>query len=165
MRLLQEYRACDLYGHHMKRISLLLLAALACLALTASTSLAAPSALKWSPKKPAAGQKVTVSGKGFKKRAKYKITVNDVVYKRHYRTTRKGRLKFSFEMPQIPAGDAIFVGVKVGRVYRIAEIFIADKPPVDEPDKMACGDSPFPPYPDGTCPDFDFENEYDESEG
>ncbi|MFT4049666.1 MAG: hypothetical protein QM648_07480 [Solirubrobacterales bacterium] len=145
----------------MKRISLALIASLT-LALAAASASAAPGALTWKPKKPAAGQRVTVSGKGFKKRAKYKITVNDIVYKRSYRTSKHGKVKFSFLMPEIAQGDAIFVGVKVGKVYRIAEVFISDKPAIKAPKKTDCGDSPYPPYPDGTCPDFGFDNGLDD---
>lgn len=145
----------------MKGFSLFSLALLAALALGASSAVAAPSALKWSPKKPAAGQRVTVTGTGFKKKAKYKITVDDVIYKRHYKTSKHGKVKFSFLMPQIELGNAIFVGAKIGKVYRIAEIFIGDKPAVRPPKKKDCGDSPYPPYPDGTCPDFGFDDGLD----
>lgn len=148
----------------MQRLSLLSLALLTSLALTASSAVAAPGALKWTPKNPAAGQRVTVTGKGFKKRAKYKITVNDVIYKRHYRASRHGKIKFSFLMPQIDQGGAIFVGVKIGRVYRIAEIFIGAQAPAKPVKRKDCGDSPYPPYPDGTCPDFSFDNAYDDVE-
>lgn len=143
----------------MRRI-LIVVAALLVTGLLAGSAQAAPGALTWSPKKPTAGQRVTVTGKGFKHRAKYKITVNDVVYKRHYRTSKHGKLKFSFLMPQLEQGGAIFVGAKIGKVYRIAEIFIGAAPakPVKTVD---CGDSPYPPYPDGTCPDFSFDNSLD----
>lgn len=144
----------------MKRISLFVAFALV-LALAATPASAAPGALTWSPKKPAAGQRVTVTGKGFKKRAKYKITVNDVIYKRHYRTSKHGKIKFSFLMPQIDQGGAIFVGAKIGKIYRIAEIFIGATPATKPPKKIDCGDSPYPPYPDGTCPDFSFDDGLD----
>lgn len=144
----------------MKRISLVLATALA-LAIVPASAQAAAGALKWSPKKPAAGQRVTVTGKGFKKRAKYKITVNDIVYKRHYRTSKHGKLKFSFLMPQIDQGGAIFVGAKVGKVHRIAEVFIGIAPPIKPPKTTDCGDSPYPPYADGTCPDFSFDDGLD----
>lgn len=153
----------DLYIDGMKRIPLALVASLV-LALTAASASAAPGALTWKPKKPAAGKRVTVTGKGFKKRAKYKITVNDIVYKRGYQTSKHGKVKFSFLMPQIERGGAIFVGVKVGKVYRIAEVFISDAPPAAEPKKTECEDSPYLPYPDGSCPDFSFDNGLDEEE-
>lgn len=127
----------------------------------AQQAVAAPGALTWKPKKPAAGQKVTVTGKGFKKRAKYKITVNDVVYKRSYRTSRHGKLKFSFRMPQIEQGGAIFVGAKIGKTYRLAEIFISDLPPVAPPQTKSCEGSAYAPDADGKCPDFDLDNEID----
>ncbi len=137
--------------------TLIATAALAVVLAAPATAGASPSILKWSPTKPAAGQRVTVSATGFKKRAKYKITVNDVIYKRHYRTSRHGKLKFSFRMPPIEQGNSIFVGAKVGKTYRIGEIFIgAGTPkPVGTTD---CGDSPFPPNADGTCPDLDFDD-------
>ena len=147
----------------MKRTSLALIAALT-FALSATSAQAAPGALKWSPTKPAAGARVTVTGKGFKKRAKYKITVNDVIYKRHYRTSKHGKVKFSFLMPQIDQGGAIFVGVKVGKLYRIAEIFIGSDAPAKPLKKQDSDNSPFPPYEDGTCPDFGIDNGLDDGE-
>lgn len=105
---------------------------------------------------------MTVTGTRFKKRARYKITVNDIVYKRSYRTSKHGKVKFSFLMPQIEQGGAIFVGVKIGKTYRIAEIFIGDEPAAKPPKKTECADSPYPPYPDGSCPDFSFDNGLDE---
>lgn len=145
----------------MKRISLALAASLLLVLAAPTFAHAAPGALTWKPKNPAAGQRVTVSGKGFKKRAKYKITVNDIVYKRSYKTSKHGKLKFSFLMPQIEPGNAIFVGAKIGKVYRIAEVFIGDKPPVKPPKTTSCDDSPYPPYADGTCPEFGFDNGID----
>ena len=141
---------------------LIIIAAL--VALTGAQASAAPSALKFKPKNPIEGQKVTVTATGYKKKAKYKIIVNDKTYKRSYKTSKHGKVKFSFLMPQIEQGGAIFVGVKVGRVYRIAEIFIADAPPASDPKKTDCEGSPYPPYPDGTCPDFSFDNGLDEEE-
>jgi hypothetical protein len=139
-----------------------LLVLAATLAILASPAAAAPSALKFSPKKPAVGQRVHVSGTGYKKKAKYKVIVNDVIYKRHYKTSKHGKLKFSFRMPKIESGSAIFVGAKVGKVTSIAEIFVSDAPPVGSSPTIDCANSPAAPEPDGTCPDFDFANDLDE---
>src|SRR6476659_8866409 len=97
----------------LRTLTFPLLAAAAALAILVSPAAAAPGPLKFSPTKPAVGQRVTVKGKGFKKKAKYKVIVNDKIYKRHYKTSKHGRLKFSFRMPQIEAGSAIFVAAKV----------------------------------------------------
>ncbi|MBJ7459889.1 MAG: hypothetical protein JHD02_11910 [Thermoleophilaceae bacterium] len=133
-------------------------------ALTAAPALAAPGPLTFSPKKPAAGERVTVKGKGFKKRARYKIIVNDKTYKRSYKTSKHGRLKFSFRMPTIPNGQAIFVAAKVGKVTSIAEIFIADAPLVGDTNTANCEASKYPPFEDGTCPDWDFEDDLNEDD-
>jgi hypothetical protein len=138
------------------------LSALLILAVFAGSAVAAPGPLKFSPKKPAVGKKVTVTGKGFKKRAKYKVIVNDVTYKRSYRTSKHGKLKFSFRMPQIAAGTAIFVAAKLGSQFSLAEIFVGDGPPVGKSPVIDCGASPYPPLPDGTCSDWDLTNEIDE---
>jgi len=146
------------------RLAAPLFVAIAILAVTISPAAAAPGALKFSPKKPAVGQRVKVTGTGFKKKAKYKVIVNDKIYKRHYKTSKHGKLKFSFRMPQIPAGSAIFVAAKVGSVTRIAEIFVADAPPVGKSPTVDCASSPFPPEEDGTCPDWSFDDGLDEDE-
>jgi hypothetical protein len=125
---------------------------------------AAPGALKFSPKKPAVGKRVIVKGSGFKKKAKYKVIVNDVIYKRHYKTSKKGKLKFSFRMPPTESGGAIFVAAKVGSITRIAEIFVSDAPPVGKSPTIDCADSPAAPNPDGTCPDWDFHDELDQED-
>jgi hypothetical protein len=139
---------------------LLILAAL--FAINASPAIAAPGPLKFKPANPAAGERVTVTGKGYKHRAKYKIIVNDKTYKRSYRTSRHGKLRFSFRMPSIPNGQAIFVAAKVGKITSIAEIFIADAAPVGDPTITDCGSSPYPPLEDGTCSEWDFENGIDD---
>jgi hypothetical protein len=138
------------------------LAAAAMLAIVVSPASAAPGALKFSPTKPAVGKHVVVTGKGFKKRAKYKVIVNDVIFKRHYKTSKKGKLRFSFRMPAIESGSAIFVAAKVGSVTRIAEIFVSDAKPVGKSPVKDCADTPAPPLPDGTCSDWDFHDELDE---
>jgi hypothetical protein len=149
----------------MKRISLALLIALVAIAGFSTAASAAPSALKFKPKNPTEGQKVTITGKGYKHRAKYKIIVNDKVYKRSYRTSKHGKLKFSFKMPGVAVGQAIFVGVKQGKTTSIAEIFIAETPSTGAENgatKEACDDSPYPPFADGTCYAWDFGNGIDD---
>jgi len=139
---------------------LIVLAAL--VALTGAQASAAPSALKFKPKNPTEGQKVTVTGKGYKKRAKYKILVNGKTYKRSYKTSKHGKLKFSFKMPGVPSGQAIFIAVKQGKTTSIAEIFIGDTAPTTGATKEACADSPYPPFEDGTCYSWDFDNGIDD---
>jgi hypothetical protein len=136
----------------------------AAVAITVSPVAAAPSALKFKPKNPTEGQKVTVTGKGYKKKAKYKIIVNDKIYKKSYKTSKHGKLKFTFKMPGIPSGQAIFVAVQQGKTTSIAEIFIGDTPPDHAGStKQACDDgSPYPPFEDGTCYSWDFNNGIDE---
>ncbi|MGH2959938.1 MAG: hypothetical protein ACRDKE_10050 [Solirubrobacterales bacterium] len=148
----------------LRTLTISLFTAAAALAILVSPAAAAPGALKFKPKTPAVGQRVTVTGKGFKKKAKYKVIVNDKIYKRHYKTSKHGKLKFSFRMPQIPAGSAIFVAAKVGSTTRVAEIFVADAPPVGTSPTVDCASSPFPPEPDGTCPDWSFDDGLDEDE-
>lgn len=145
------------------RIFAPLLVAVAMLAIAISPVAAAPSALKFKPKNPIEGQKVTVTGKGYKKKSKYKIIVNDKIYKRSYKTSKHGKLKFSFKMPGIPTGQAIFVAVKQGKTTSIAEIFIGETPPpTTGSTKEACADSPYPPFEDGSCYSWDFNNGIDE---
>lgn len=136
--------------------ALVVIAAL--LAVTAAPASAAPSALKFTPKNPIEGQKVTVTGKGYKKKAKYKIIVNDKTYKRSYKTSKHGKLKFSFKMPGVPSGQAVFIAVRQGKFTAIAEVFIGDTVPTTGATKEACADSPYPPFEDGTCYSMDFDN-------
>jgi hypothetical protein len=148
----------------LRKLTITLIAAVAFAAVLASPAAAAPGALKFSPKKPAVGQRVKVTGTGFKKKAKYKVIVNDKIYKRSYKTSKHGKLKFSFRMPPIAAGSAIFVAAKVGSTTRIAEIFVSDAPPVGKSPTVDCASSPFPPEDDGTCPDWSFHDGLDEDE-
>ena len=141
-----------------------LLVTVAMLAILVSPAAAVPGALKFSPKKPAVGERVKVTGTGFKKKAKYKVIVNDKIYKRHYRTSKHGKLKFSFRMPKIENGSAIFAAAKVGSTTRVAEIFVSDAPPVGKSPTVDCADSKYPPEPDGTCPDWSFDDGLDEDE-
>ncbi len=142
----------------MKRISLALLIALVALPGFSTAASAAPSALKFTPKNPTEGQKVTVTGKGYKKKAKYKIIVNDKTYKRSYKTSKHGKLKFSFKMPGVPSGQAVFIAVKQDKFTAIAEVFIGDTVPTTGATKEACAGSPYPPFEDGTCYSMDFNN-------
>lgn len=133
------------------------------IALTGAQASAAPSALKFKPKNPTEGQKVTVTATGYKKKAKYKIIVNDKIYKRSYKTSKHGKVKFSFKMPGIPVGQAIFIAIQQGKRTAIAEVFIGETPaPTTGATKEACDSSPYPPFEDGTCYSWDFNNGIDE---
>jgi hypothetical protein len=136
---------------------LVIIAAL--VALTGAQASAAPSALKFKPKNPIEGQKVTVTATGYKKKAKYKIIVNDKTYKRSYKTSKHGKVKFSFKMPGIPVGQAIFIAIKQGKRTAIAEVFIGETPAATPgATKEACESSPYPPLEDGTCYDWSLDN-------
>jgi hypothetical protein len=141
--------------------ALIILAAL--VALTGAQASAAPSALKFKPKNPIEGQKVTVTATGYKKKAKYKIIVNDKTYKRSYKTSKHGKVKFSFKMPGIPVGQAIFIAIQQGKRTAIAEVFIGATPAATPgATKKACESSPYPPLEDGTCYDWSLNNGIDE---
>jgi hypothetical protein len=142
----------------IRQLAPVLVVLVASLAIFVAPASAAPTILKHTPKYPAAGERVTVTAKGFKKYAKYKVIVNDKTYKRSYRVSKHGKLKFSFRMPSIQAGSAIFIAAKFGKKFYVDEVFISDKAPVGGPNTKDCESSPYPPEPDGTCPDWSFEN-------
>lgn len=166
----QRERDCEfLYAGSMlsslkiRHLAPVLVIIAALIAMTSAQASAAPGALKFKPTNPIEGQKVTVTGKGYKKKTKYKIIVNDKIYKKSYKTSKHGKLKFSFKMPGIPTGQAIFIAVKQGKTTSIAEVFIGETPaPTPGATKENCADSPYPPFEDGTCYGMDFHNGIDE---
>lgn len=128
--------------------------AIAMLSLSSSAHAAKLPSLTFSPQNPTIGQRVTVKGKNFKKKRKYTIIINDVKYKTH-KTSKTGRLKFSFKVPK-NAYQTFFIAVKCAGQIGIAEIFVAEGKPKEETD-LGIGYDPEvgAPPTDPEDPDYD----------
>jgi hypothetical protein len=145
----------DIRGVTTPRMLRLLFLTAALLAFAATPALASSAAsITVSPGTASVGDQVTVNGKGFKARKKCVLSVaGDKVAK--VRTTKRGRLKASFEVP-VSATEDLSVTVTCGGATASTTLAVLDGAPNADGDNSSgdSGDITFDDD-DGSDPGFD----------